>query len=270
MQLCALFSLCCMWPLQVCCACWTWLLDQMALPQAPHFSSQTDAYLSGRLLQLRATGCKVSLRSQRGLRLPLGNGMQVAYAGQHLLQLGRDTPTEPALGLWVARTSCACVRTAPMDRIVGDMRTRRGYRGELRSHCRTAVAASALEATCGSVLYALKRVNTLSSAGSSLAPRPQTSNQITAPRRSARALKRVKRQEAAKQQTAKGSNWPEPQGNPHGALSLQEAKRERHVRGQSQVCCIAAGWNRGWRCSRPTRCVQSRSGQSVCTSAEAI
>jgi hypothetical protein len=78
-------------------------------------------------------------------------------------------------------------------------------------------------------------------AGGSLAPRPQTSNQITAPRRSTRALKRVKRQEAAKQQTAKGSNWPELQGNPQGALSLQETKRERHVRGQSQACCTAAG-----------------------------
>ena len=75
----------------------------------------------------------------------------------------------------------------------------------------------------------------------SLAPRPKTSNQITAPRRSTRALKRVKRQEAAKQQTAKGSNWPEPQGNSQGTLSLQETKRERHVRGQSQACCIAAG-----------------------------
>ena len=78
-------------------------------------------------------------------------------------------------------------------------------------------------------------------AGCYLAPRPQTSNQITAPRRSTRTLQRVKCQEAAKQQTAKGSNRPEPQGNPQGALSLQETKRERHVRGQSQACCIAAG-----------------------------
>ena len=57
----------------------------------------------------------------------------------------------------------------------------------------------------------------------------QLGNQITAPRRSTRAHKRVKRQEAAKQQTAKGSNCPEPQGNPQGALSLRGTKRERHV-----------------------------------------
>ena len=36
-----------------------------------------------------------------------------------------------------------------------------------------------------------------------------------------RLIKRAKRQEEAAQQTAKGSNWPELQGNPQGALSAQ-------------------------------------------------
>ena len=46
-----------------------------------------------------------------------------------------------------------------------------------------------------------------------------------------RLSKRVKRQEAAKQQTAMGSNWPEPQGNPQLTGNKTPASRQRSKSG---------------------------------------